>query len=162
MITDFTGGQVNSRPFLTCDPNQGASGNDPTGLPLVINVACFAPPTALGQIGNVPRNVLRMPSSFNTDLSLFKNIKWGEKRNIRLRWEVYNVFNRTNFRDIDAALTYGLVQVNSGVVPGQPAPACTAAGVTCTAVIRQTRTSFGTPISARFPRVMQAAIQIDF
>ena len=162
MITDFTGGQVNSRPFLTCDPNKGASGNDPTGLPLVINVSCFAPPTALGQIGNVPRNVIRMPSSFNTDLSLFKNIKWGEKRNIRLRWEVYNVFNRANFRDIDAALTYGLVQINSGAVAGSPAPACTASGVTCTAVIRQTRTSFGTPISARFPRVMQAAIQIDF
>jgi hypothetical protein len=155
MITDFTGGQVNARPYLTCDPNKGATGSDPTGLPLVINVNCFAPPTALGQIGNVPRNVLRMPSVFNTDLSFFKNIPWGEKRNIRLRWEIYNLFNRTNFRDIDAALTYGIAQVNSS------GGTCTATNI-CTAVIRQTRTSFGTPISARFPRVMQAAIQIDF
>jgi hypothetical protein len=158
MITDFTGGQVNARPFVTCDPNKGATGTDPTGLPLVINTACFAPPTALGQIGDMPRNNVRMPSIFNTDLSFFKNIPWGEKRNIRLRWEIYNIFNTTNFRDIDAALTYGIVQVN----PGGSSVACTAAGNTCTAVIRQTRTSFGTPISARFPRVMQAAIQIDF
>lgn len=158
MITDFTGGQVNARPFVTCDPNKGATGSDPTGIQYVINTSCFAPPTALGQIGDMGRNNLRMPAAFSNDVSFFKNIPWGEHRNIRLRWEVFNIFNKANFRDIDAALTYGLIQVN----PGGPSVACTVAGNTCTAVIRQTRTSFGTPTSARFPRVMQAAIQIDF
>jgi len=155
MITDFTGGQVNARVFQTCDPNQGATGTDPTGLPYVVNISCFAPPTALGQIGDAPRNSMRMPSTFNTDISFFKNFPIGERRNIRLRWEIFNLFNRTNFRDIDAQLTYAIAQVNPG------GGTCTAANV-CTALIRQTRTSFGTPISARFPRVMQAAIQIDF
>jgi len=67
------------------------------------------------------------------------------------------VFNHTNFRDIDAALTYGVVQVN----PGGSA-SCTAAGNTCTAIVKQTRTTFGTPTSARSPRVMQGSIRINF
>jgi len=98
-----------------------------------------------------------MPSTFNTDLSFFKNIPIGEKRNIRLRWEIYNLFNRTNFRDIDAQLTYAISQIN----PGGTGVTCTATNI-CTATVRQTRNTFGTPTSARFPRVMQAAIQIDF
>jgi len=157
MITDFTGGQVNARPLQICDPNKGATGVDATGLRYVINTSCFAPPSGLGQIGDTPRNSLRMPSTFNTDLSFFKNIPIGEKRNIRLRWEIYNLFNRTNFRDIDAQLTYAISQIN----PGGTGVTCTATNI-CTATVRQTRNTFGTPTSARFPRVMQAAIQIDF
>ena len=44
-----------------------------------------------------------MPSIFNNDLAFFKNVKIGEKREIQLRWEIYNIFNHTNFRDIDGA-----------------------------------------------------------
>jgi hypothetical protein len=157
MITDFTGGQVNARPNILCDPMKGITGADPTGLAFVVNTSCFASPTALGQIGNSPRNGVRMPSIFNNDLAIFKNIKLGENREVQLRWEMYNIFNHTNFRDIDAALTYGVVQVN----PGGTA-ACTAPGNTCTAAVRQTRATFGTPTSARSPRVMQGSIRINF
>src|SRR6266550_3138852 len=111
MITDFTGGQVNARPIITCDPMKGASGSDRTGSPYLINTACFTFPTTFGQIGNAPRNNLRLPSIFNNDLAFFKNIPIGEKREIQLRWEMYNVFNRANFRDIDGQLVFGLVQV---------------------------------------------------
>jgi hypothetical protein len=156
MITDLTGGQINARPNIICDPMTGISGADPTGTSFVINTSCFANP-ALAQIGNSPRNGVRMPSIFNNDLALFKNIKLGEKREVQFRWEVYNVFNRANFRDIDAALMYGVVQVN----PAGSA-SCTAAGNTCTAVVKQTRTTFGTPTSARSPRVMQGSIRINF
>ena len=155
MITDFTGGQINARPNVTCDPMRGASGADTSGTSYVINVNCFTFPTALGDIGNSPRNSVRMPSIFNNDLAVFKNVRIGEKRAVQLRWEMYNIFNHTNFRDIDAALTYGLATVTTN-------------GVT-SAFIRQTRntqfgsaTSFGTPTSARAPRVMQASIRINF
>jgi len=164
MISDFTGGQVNARPNVLCDPMSGVSGSDSAGTPYVINKGCFAPPTALGQIGNMGRNFVRMPNIFNNDLAFFKNIPIGEKRELQLRWEIYNVFNRANFRDIDGSLTYAIAQVNPN-----SALACTAAGNTCTAVIRQTRdtafgqaTSFGTPISARTPRVMQGSIRFNF
>lgn len=136
-ITDITGGQDNARPNTICDPMRNISGSDPTGTPYVVNVNCFARPTRLGDIGNTPRNSLRMPSIFNNDVALFKNVPLGETRSLQLRWEVYNVFNHTNFRDIDAGLTFD------------------AAG-------RQTNTRFGAPIAARTPRVMQAAIKFSF
>jgi carboxypeptidase family protein len=164
MITDFTGGQVNARPSIICDPMSGVSGSDSTGTPYVVNVGCFVPPTSLGQIGNAPRNLIRMPSIFNNDLALFKNIRIGERREVQLRWEVYNIFNHSNFRDIDGNLTYALAQVNPN-----PSQTCTAAGNTCTAIIRQNRdtlfgsaTSFGTATSARTPRVMQGSVRINF
>jgi len=136
-ITDITGGQINARPNVICDPMRNISGSDPTGTPYVVNVNCFARPTSLGDIGNMPRNALRMPSIFNNDVALFKIIPFGETRSLQLRWEVYNVFNHTNFRDIDAGLTFD------------------AAG-------RQTNTRFGAPTAARTPRVMQAAIKFTF
>jgi hypothetical protein len=157
MLTDFTGGTVNARPNIICDPVKGASGADLSGSAFVINTACFTNPTGLGQIGNMPRNSVRIPSILNNDVALFKNFKIGESRGIQLRWEVFNIFNRANFDDIDGSLTYGVVQVNPN--PGQ---ACTVAGNTCTAVVKQTRTTFGTPTTARTPRVMQASLRINF
>ena len=155
-ITDFTGGGINARPFVVCDPMQGDFGSDPTGTPRSFNVGCFAKPFATGQIGNMPRNAVRMPSIFNNDLAFFKNIKLGEKHAIQLRWEIYNIFNHTNFRDIDAAMTYGLVVAN----PGGTA-ACSLSNV-CTASFQQTNTRFGAAIAARTPRVMQASIRFNF
>jgi hypothetical protein len=137
------------------------SGADSSGTPLQFNINCFVKPTALGQIGDVGRNVLRLPAIFNNDLAFFKNFNWGEKRSIRLRWEIYNIFNRANFRDMDVALTYGLVQnqTNSSVrCSTLAAPTAN----TCTTSFAQTRATFGVPISARAPRIMQGSIQINF
>lgn len=136
-ITDYTGGQVNARPNITCDPMKGISGSAPNGTPYVINVKCFARPTVLGDIGNQPRNPVRLPSTFNSDVALFKNVPIGERRAVQLRWEMYNIFNRANFNDIDGSMTFD------------------AAG-------NQTNTNFGTPTTARFPRVMQGSIRINF
>jgi hypothetical protein len=135
--TDITGGQVNARPNVICDANRRTGAVDPTGTPLHIDTACFARPTVLGDIGNMPRNFVRLPSILNFDLALFKNIPLGESRSIQFRWETYNIFNRANFRDIDGAMTFN------------------AAGA-------QTNTRFGAPISARTPRVMQGSLRISF
>jgi hypothetical protein len=157
--TDITGGQVNSRPITTCDPMKGVSGSDPTGTPFVINVGCFARPSTLGDIGNTPRNSLRMPSIFNNDLAFFKNVPMGEKRSLQLRWEIYNLFNHTNFRDIDAALTFACVAVPAGQTPpATPFGTC----ATALPLVQQTNTRFGAPIAARTPRVMQASIRFSF
>ena len=154
-ITDFTGGGINARPFMVCDPMKGDFGVDSTGTPRSFNTSCFAKPFALGQIGNMPRNAVRMPSIFNHDIAFFKNIPMGENRALQLRWEIYNVFNQANFRDIDAGLTYGLVVSNpSGTT-------CSLTNV-CTANFQQTNTRFGAVIAARTPRVMQASIRFTF
>lgn len=99
---------------------------------------------------------MRMPSIFNNDLAFFKNIKVGEKHSFQLRWEIYNIFNHTNFRDIDAAAAWGLVVNN----PGGTAT-CSLSNV-CTASFRQTNNRFGAAIAARTPRVMQASIRFNF
>jgi hypothetical protein len=140
---------------MLCDPMEGDFGVDSTGTPRAFNVACFAKPFATGQIGNMPRNAIRMPSIFNNDLAFFKNIKFGEKRVLQLRWEIYNIFNRSNFRDVDGGMTYGLVVSNPSKA------ACSLTNI-CTTSFQQTNARFGAVIAARTPRVMQASIRFNF
>ena len=158
-ITDFTGGGINARPFMVCDPMAGNFGVDSTGTPRAFNVECFAKPFATGQIGNMPRNPIRMPSIFNNDLAFFKNIKFSEKHALQLRWEIYNIFNHANFRDVDTTPTWGLVVNNPSTT--SPKAACSLANV-CTASFQQTNARFGAVIAARTPRVMQASVRFNF
>ena len=139
----------------------------PDGTPYLINPACFAKPGRAGEIGNLQRNLLRNAPIFNTDLAFFKNFKLGEKREIQLRWEMYNLFNRANFTDINGALTFapdtGNVKPTSGTCPagqvlGYPG-LCTS---TTLGQVSQTSSTFGTPRTTRSPRVMQASIRINF
>jgi len=139
--TDYTGGTVNAHPFVICNPNHQVA-NAPDGTPVLIDAACFQRPTARGEIGNAGRNMLRLPGVFNSDLAFFKNIHLGEKRNLQFRWETYNLFNHTNFKDIDAGLTFTLN--------------------TTTGLVTQTNARFGQPTSARSPRVMQGSLRFSF
>jgi hypothetical protein len=155
--TDITGGGNNARPNVICDPTKGVSGSDSTGTAYVINVNCFAKPTVLGDIGNLPRNAVRLPSILNSDLAFFKNLPIGEKRAIQLRWEIYNIFNHTNFKDIDGGMVFSCVAAPAGTTPAV-APLCT----TALPVLAQTNEKFGTPTTARAPRIMQASIRFNF
>ncbi|HTG93898.1 MAG TPA: TonB-dependent receptor [Pyrinomonadaceae bacterium] len=167
-VTNFTGGEINARPVVTCDPNQSA-GTDPTGTAYVIDPTCFAKPSTFGSIGNYQRNLVRMPSVFNTDIAFFKNFPLGENRSIQLRWETYNLFNRANFRDIDGAMTFGINTTTSAKVSGACPSGTTALAGTANLCagpqfgqLLQTNTRFGAPTSARAPRVMQASIRVNF
>lgn len=177
-ITDFTGGDATTRPVLLCDPNK-KSGADSTGLLYAINPACFGKPGAPGSIGNLSRNFLRQPSIFNNDVAIFKNIKLGERREIQLRWEVYNIFNHTNFSDFFGAMVFapdGAVTAlpASGICPAGTSVVYNAIGTNparCGSAtlgqVSQTNgpnssTPFGSPRSARSPRVMQGSIRINF
>ena len=46
--------------------------------------------------GNAGRNILRGPRLNQLNASLFKNIKVGERINVQLRGEAYNVLNHPN------------------------------------------------------------------
>jgi hypothetical protein len=166
-ITDFTGGEINARPVLSCDPNNLVGSKDSTGLAFAINPACFAKPDTYG-IGGLQRNQLRLPSTFNNDIAFFKNIRFKEKREIQLRWEIYNIFNHTNFSDINGAMSFGVdtgtPTVNGACPAGfslAPGSTSQCAGSTFGQVI-QTSSSFGTPRTARSARVMQGSIRINF
>ncbi len=60
------------------------------------NSAAFVAPAA-GTFGNAGRNILTGPTYWNTDLSLMKNTKFMENRNLQLRFEFFNAMNHPNF-----------------------------------------------------------------
>lgn len=83
-----------ARPDLLCDPNNNA----PHTFAQYFNTACFAnPPAGVNRVGNESRNVITGPSTTRFDATLSKYIRFREARALQLRWEVFNVFNHTNF-----------------------------------------------------------------
>jgi hypothetical protein len=56
------------------------------------NIAAFSNPVA-GTFGNVQRNGLIGPSTWDADFSLFKNIHLTERHNVQFRMEGFNIFN---------------------------------------------------------------------
>jgi hypothetical protein len=48
-------------------------------------------------IGNVGRNVLRGPGQNNVDFSVIKRLQISETKNVEMRAEFFNLFNRVNF-----------------------------------------------------------------
>jgi Carboxypeptidase regulatory-like domain len=82
-----------ARPDVICDPNSGAQ-----TYPQWINKACLVDvPAGQLRVGNSARNILNGPPTTRVDMSLLKNIKFSESKRLQLRWEVFNVFNHTNF-----------------------------------------------------------------
>jgi len=140
-LTDFTGGEVNARPFVLCNPNRQVK-DAADGTPVLVDANCFARPTTQGEIGNASRNMIRKPGVINFDLALFKNIRFREKLDIQFRWETYNLFNHTNFSDINTDLTFSRN--------------------TTTNQIALSNQIFGQPTSARSPRVMQGSLRFNF
>ena len=84
------------RPDIIGDPYA----NVPAGL--AFNPAAFVRPVATPSdptlFGNAGRNILTGPWFNSTDVSLMKNFRVTERAKIQFRWEVFNVFNNTNFQ----------------------------------------------------------------
>jgi hypothetical protein len=100
------------------------------------NTAAFARPPR-GNPGNSPKDVIRGPGVSNSDVTVFKNIPIGGTRRLQFRWEIYNVFNATQFATVDSTARFD------------------AAG-------NQVNTRFGQVITTRSPRVMQIALRFVF
>lgn len=58
----------------------------------------------LGQNGSLGRNILRAPSQSRFDLGIVKSTKLTEKVSVEFGWDIFNVFNRTNFAAPDFEL----------------------------------------------------------
>jgi hypothetical protein len=70
-------------------------------------------------------------------VSAFKNFAIGGSRRIQFRWEMYNVFNHTQWATINTTAQFN--------PQGQ-----------------QVNAAFGQALTARSPRVMQGAIRLSF
>ena len=82
----------NQRPNLVGHP---ALSNDERTWSRWFNTVALAAPAA-GTFGNLSRNALRGPGTFNTDFSLTKLLPFGGSRTGELRIETFNVFNHAN------------------------------------------------------------------
>jgi Carboxypeptidase regulatory-like domain/TonB-dependent Receptor Plug Domain len=131
---DITGGGDGSRPNLIAKVQLDGGERS---FDRWFNTNAFARP-ARGDFGNAPKVVVRGPGSNNWDMSLFKNIPVkGEQKYFQFRWEVYNIFNHTQFQSVD---------MNARFDP---------AG-------NQVNTRFGQVTATRPPRVMQFALSFKF
>jgi hypothetical protein len=64
-----------------------------------IKLSCFAAPAPSTRLGDAGRNSIRSPDLAEWDSSLFKNLtlpKAADRVNLQLRFEVFNLLNRTN------------------------------------------------------------------
>ena len=80
--------------------------HDPTKGP-AFNAGCFSLP-ALGQLGNAPRRFFYGPGIENFDFALIKRVAFDKTRNLEVRIEAFNVFNRPQF--------YGAGAVDGNIV----------------------------------------------
>lgn len=69
------------------------------------NTAVFSVPVL--SFGNAGRGLIRNPSFYNSDMSLFKNIPLGEGLSAQLRFEAFNVFNIQNPGDANGDASTG-------------------------------------------------------
>ncbi|OLC40798.1 MAG: hypothetical protein AUH43_25735 [Acidobacteria bacterium 13_1_40CM_65_14] len=145
---DFTGGGEscgpmaaaaltgNAQPYLlTGNPNLPASQRS---VDRWFDTSVFKRPTGRGDLGNDCNNAkIRLPGYNNHDLSLFKDFPMSGNQKVQFRWEIYNLFNHTQFADVNTAAQFD------------------AAG-------NQTNVNFGKVTSARNERRMQLSIRYLF
>jgi hypothetical protein len=152
-----TGSGVNlSHPNVVADQPCHLSGADPTQW---LNPAAWTlNGYQIGTNGNSGRNTCNGPGSFESDVSIYKNIKLGGRVKLQLRAEVYNVFNTTNF--LGNSLTNGgqISFYNPGNVVFN-----TGSGSTATKINSATPAgNFGQLTAATDPRTAQLGIRLMF
>jgi hypothetical protein len=85
----------------------------------------FTAPTT-GSVGDTHRNFLIGPGLSQWDVTLAKNTKIGEKLNVQLRWEIYNVLNRANYsrfslqNGLNSGAAFGSLTETPDVAAGNP------------------------------------------
>ena len=130
---DLTGGGDGWRPVVVGNPTLPS---DQRTFDHWFNTAAFARPAA-GTIGDAPSVVARGPGMNNWNMSLFKNVKAGDRANLQFRLEAYNVFNTPQFSTVNTTVKFD-AQGN------------------------QVNGDFGRIVAARDPRIMQFALRVTF
>jgi Carboxypeptidase regulatory-like domain/TonB-dependent Receptor Plug Domain len=88
-----------TRPDVT-----GQSLSGPKTVAEWFNTAAFSAPPA-GYFGNAGTGIIKGPGLINFDMALFKDFHLTERHRIQFRADLFNVFNHTNFRNVNT--TFG-------------------------------------------------------
>jgi hypothetical protein len=98
--------------------NPGCSNPTTGDIGHYIKTECFGFP-APGVLGNLGRNIFRMPVFRNLDFSVFKNQNvWRERVKAQFRVETFNLLNNTNL----TGQTYSIFQGNGALSPTAGTP----------------------------------------
>jgi hypothetical protein len=140
----------NRVPDVSCRAEDGAEDQ-------ILNPAAYTiAGMEFGSIGNARRGDCRGPGVFQVDMAFYKNIAATDRFKLQLRFEIFNVLNRTNF------IGTGGVGVNTTLSPTTVTfDAPTAA--TATRVVNFTPSgNFGRAVATRDPRQMQFGLKVTF
>lgn len=80
------------RPNQICDPNEGGAGSAAQWF----STGCFELQPQF-TFGDAPRNSVQAPGYANVDLGIQKNLDLKGGSQLQLRWEIFNLLDRTNF-----------------------------------------------------------------
>jgi hypothetical protein len=73
------------------------SGDVKDRLTAYFDPTAFVQPSAVGDFGQLGRNIIRGPKQIDTDLSIIKSIPVTESQRLEFRAEFFNLFNNVNF-----------------------------------------------------------------
>ncbi len=85
-----------------------------------VNPAAFAP-APLGRRGNAPVGIIQGPNLQTWDFSMRKQFRLTERFNLRFQADMFNAFNRSNFRSPDVGFGSCLVTSTSACAPSNGA-----------------------------------------
>jgi hypothetical protein len=143
-----TGFTDNQRPNLVAGQPCRASGGRPEQI---LNPAAFTlTGYQLGTNGNSPRSVCEGPDYFQVDLSLYKNIHIGNRFQMQLRFEVFNVFNRRNWISVQNVMNPTSVTLDAPLEDATQIVDFTLPG------------NFGQAQGVRDPRQIQLGLRFSF
>ncbi len=145
--TGYTDNQRPNRTSTACSPSGGVAEQ-------IINPAAFSIEAfQIGGIGNSRRGDCVGPNYIQTDMSFYKNITTHPRVKVQLRFEVFNLFNRTNFLTQNLVTTMGVSNVTFN----------TADVANATAIKSYTvAPNFGQAQLTRDPRQAQFGIRVVF
>jgi len=144
-----TGYVDNQRPNrVSSEPCRASSGPDEQWLnPNAFTISGFP----LGSIGDSGRGVCNGPGLLQVDLSFYKNLRLNNRLRLQFRFELFNVFDRVNFTNINNTMSPTSATFDTGD------------GATATRITGFTMSSgFGQATRTRDPRQAQFGLKLLF
>ena len=154
-----TPGGGNSRNVRRPDLVAGVDPFVTSGGVVFLNPAAFATPKP-GTFGNLERGSLHGPGFNQVDLVLAKHVSFASSRNVEVRAEIFNVFDRANFSNPVGTLPNALpTNATTEANKVQPGQAYTAAAAGTFGTITST---VGRTVGLGTSRQVQLALRLNF
>lgn len=150
------------QPIVTCNPTANLPKSNGTTKQF-INGNCFALPPA-GSNGSYELPDVHGPAYFNSDLTIFRNFKIGEKQGLQFRLAGFNFLNHPLWQlyggpNVGLSLNYGLPSTTTTNGVAAPLPTTSAAAYS---QLVQTSNNFGATSYKAGNRIVEVGAKYTF